>query len=175
MWVLIFPSPQHVAWVRALTKGTQIMRHFIQSIVSLSLVAILIGACAAPTTQNIPQPTQAQQASGQMANPASENCVKQGGTLSIEQRSDGGEYGVCVFEDNRQCEEWALLRGDCPTGGIEVTGYATSAARYCAITGGEYTITGNSNTANEQGTCSFKNGKTCDVWEYFNGKCSPNE
>jgi putative hemolysin len=32
-----------------------------------------------------------------------------------------GQYGVCFFEDNRQCEEWALLRGDCPVGGKKVT------------------------------------------------------
>jgi hypothetical protein len=29
----------------------------------------------------------------------------------------------------------------CPVGGIKVTGYVTPAAQYCAITGGEYTIT----------------------------------
>ena len=42
---------------------------------------------------------------GQMANPASANYVKQGGTLTIQKRGDGGEYGICLFEDNRQCEE----------------------------------------------------------------------
>jgi putative hemolysin len=111
-------------------------------------------------------------ASGQIANPASENCIKQGGTLSIQTRSDGGQYGVCLFEDNKQCEEWAMLRGDCPVGGIKVTGYVTLAAQYCAITGGTYTVTGNPNTDNEQGTCTFKNGKTCDAGAYYNGTCS---
>jgi hypothetical protein len=107
-----------------------------------------------------------------MANPASENCVKQGGTLSIQKRGDGGEYGVCVFEDNRQCEEWALMNGECPVNGRKITGYATLAAQYCAITGGEYVATENSgDIEKEQGTCTFKDGKSCDVWEYFNGKC----
>ena len=110
---------------------------------------------------------------GQIANPASENCIQQGGTLVIQERSDGGQYGVCFFEDNRQCEEWAMLRGDCPVGGVKVTGYVTPAAQYCAITGGEYQVTGSSNTEQEQGTCTFKNGQTCDVWEYFAGKCAP--
>jgi putative hemolysin len=110
-----------------------------------------------------------------IANPASENCVKQGGTLSIQKSGSGGEYGVCIFEDNRQCEEWAMYNGDCPVGGIKITGYITPAAIYCAISGGEYTITGESNTDNEQGTCTFKNGKTCGVWDYFNGKCGPND
>jgi len=109
-----------------------------------------------------------------MANPASVNCVEQGGTLSIEEWGDGGQYGVCFFEDNRQCEERAMLRGECPVGGIKVTGYVTPAAQYCAITGGTYAVTGNPNTPNETGTCTFKNGQTCDAGDDYNGKCSPN-
>jgi putative hemolysin len=108
-----------------------------------------------------------------MANPASQNCVKVGGTLDIRTRSDGSQYGVCLFEDNRQCEEWALLRGDCPEGGLKITGYVTPAAQFCAITGGQYAVTGNSNTDQEQGTCTFKDGQTCDVWEYYAGTCVP--
>ena len=117
-------------------------------------------------------PTDTPQPGGGVANPASENCVKQGGTLTIQQRGDGGEYGICLFEDNRQCEEWALLNGDCPVGGLKVTGYVTPAAQYCAITGGTYTVTGNANTLDETGTCAFKNGKTCDAGDYYDGKCS---
>jgi putative hemolysin len=119
-------------------------------------------------------PTAAPGANANLANPASENCVKQGGTVSIQTRGDGGEYGVCLFEDNRQCEEWALLNGDCPVGGLKITGYATPAAQYCAITGGTYTITSGGNTPDEIGTCTFKNGATCDANDYYNGKCSAN-
>ena len=68
-----------------------------------------------------------------------------------------------------------MFRGDCPVGGIKVTGYITPAAVYCAITGGQYTVTGQANTPTEQGACTFKNGKSCDVWEYYNGKCSPEQ
>lgn len=110
-----------------------------------------------------------------IANPASENCIKMGGALNIEQRGDLGSIGVCYFEDNRQCEEWALFNGACPVGGLKVTGYTTEAARFCIITGGQYTITGNSGTANEQGTCAFSTGAICDAWEYYNGTCSPNQ
>jgi Tol biopolymer transport system component/putative hemolysin len=110
---------------------------------------------------------------GQIANPASQNCLAVGGTWSSETREDGGQYGICLFEDNMQCEEWALLRGDCPVGGVKVTGYVTPAAIYCAITGGEYAITGNSGADDEQGTCTFKDGSVCDVWEYYNGTCAP--
>src|SRR5512141_2262274 len=95
-------------------------------ILYLSLATILLGACGAPQQ---PTPAPAQPSVG-MANPASTNCVDQGGTLSIQKRGDGGEYGICLFEDNRQCEEWALMRGECPAGGIKITGYITSASQY---------------------------------------------
>jgi len=153
------------------------MRRLILSVPISLLVLVLLGACGAAVPQG--QPTPAQEAAPTstlgpaIPNPASENCLAQGGTLEIRERTDGGQYGVCFFEDNRQCEEWALLHGDCPGGGLKITGYVTDAAQYCAITGGTYTITGAGNTEKEQGTCTFKTGGTCDVWEYFAGTCGP--
>ena len=66
-----------------------------------------------------------------------------------------------------------MMRGDCAVGGIKVTGFVTPAARYCAITGGAYKVTSGSNTANEQGTCTFKSGRTCKATAYFDGTCTP--
>ncbi len=117
--------------------------------------------------------TEADASPAGLPNPASENCAAQGGTLAIEERGDGGQFGVCYFDDNRQCEEWALLRGDCPLGGVKVTGYITPAARYCAITGGTYAITGGSGADDEQGTCTFTDGSSCNAWDYYNGSCAP--
>ena len=108
----------------------------------------------------------------QLANPASVNCTQKGGALQIEQRPDGGQYGICVFVDNYQCEEWALFRGECPAGGLRVTGYITPAARYCAITGGRYAVVTKSGAADEQGACALPGGKTCDAAAYFAGTCS---
>jgi putative hemolysin len=107
----------------------------------------------------------------QLANPASQNCVKQGGTLKIERRPDGGQYGVCIFTDNYQCEEWALLRGECPKNGLRVTGYVTPAGRYCAITGGRYAVVTES-AAGEMGVCSLPDGKACDAAAYYVGTCN---
>ena len=107
---------------------------------------------------------------GPAPNPATQNCLDNGGQHATEQRGDGGEYAVCLFDDNRQCEEWAMARGDCPVGGVKVTGYNTSAARYCAITGGQYAPTGNEGAPDEQGTCAI-HGAQCDVWAYYNGQC----
>jgi Tol biopolymer transport system component/putative hemolysin len=145
---------------------------FIVFVLMLTLLAGCQTPIATPLASEIP--TQLEQATQPaIANPASQYCVDQGGTLAIEERGDGGQFGVCYFEDNRQCEEWALMNSACPVGGIKVTGYVTPAARYCAITGGEYAITSNNGADDEQGTCTFKDGSTCDAWDYYNGVCIP--
>ena len=111
-----------------------------------------------------------------MANPASIKCEKTGGVLKMEQ-TPKGTIGVCYFKNNKQCEEWALFRNECPKDGVDVTNYSTSAARYCAITGGKYqTKSGwvakvQSYISKEQGTCKLPNGETCDVWKFWNGNC----
>ncbi len=67
--------------------------------------ALLAGAACAPA----PEAEPSSRAVG-MANPASVNCQREGGKSEIRRDAQGGEYGVCVFEDGRQCEEWALFR-----------------------------------------------------------------
>lgn len=98
-----------------------------------------------------------------LANPASVNCVTMKGSLKTVTRADGNQYSVCYFMDNRQCEEWALLRGDCPINGRKITGYDTEAQRYCAITGGEVDM--------NKKTCTFK-GQVCDLDKYYDGTCN---
>lgn len=161
------------------------MKQKIFLVVAVLAAAVTLTACnlapastnRAVTNNNTNQPAeQASDTSTQIANPASVNCDKQGGTLLLKDKVvDGqnlGQYGICYFEDNRQCEEWAMMRGDCPVGGLKVTGYATVAATYCAITGGTYTITKQeSGEAPEQGNCTLKSGKACDVWKYYKGEC----
>ena len=107
-----------------------------------------------------------------IAHPASVHCREQGGTTRIERTPRGDQYGVCVFEDDRQCEEWALLRGHCPAGGLRVTGYVTPAARYCAITGGSYAVVSAGNTAAEQGSCRLPDGRICSAEAHFDGSCT---
>ncbi|MCX6792787.1 MAG: DUF333 domain-containing protein [Candidatus Falkowbacteria bacterium] len=99
-----------------------------------------------------------------IANPASTNCVAKGGQTIIQKRPDGAEYGLCMFEDNRACEEWALLRGYCPAGGMRTTGYDTIAQKFCAWSGGQ-TI------AADNAVCTFKDGSTCDDQAFYEGNC----
>ncbi len=131
-------------------------------------LTILMAACSAQSPAST-------ETDVELANPASENCIEEGGTLQIEERGDGGQIGVCYFDDNRQCEEWAMMRGDCPVGGLKVTDYITAAARYCAITGGEYTMTAVGDPETEQGNCKFSDGSACDAWDYYNGSCKPGD
>jgi putative hemolysin len=128
-------------------------------------VACLAALLLAPAARASEPPT--------VANPASTNCARLGGVLTIETDGSGGQYGVCHFEDNRQCEEWALLRGECPTGGLRITGYATPAARYCALRGGHYLPLSGGNTSSEQGVCAFPSGKACAAGAYYDGLCAP--
>jgi putative hemolysin len=129
-----------------------------------AIAAFVLVALAGTTIAQAPAP--------QLANPASQNCIAKGGSLVMQKNPRGDQYAVCTFNDNMQCEEWAMMRGECRTGGIRVTGYVTPAARYCAITGGTYRITAASNTPAERGTCTFPNGKKCTAAAYYDGSCT---
>ncbi len=49
----------------------------------------------------------------QIANPASSNCLVNGGRLDIRTSEDGGQVGYCIFKNGSECEEWAYYRGEC--------------------------------------------------------------
>lgn len=59
-----------------------------------------LGACAT----NYPSKT------AEVANPASEFCVKQGGKSEIRKDQNGDEYGVCVLPDGQVVEKWEYFR-----------------------------------------------------------------
>ncbi len=123
------------------------------------LMLFLLGwlsACA-------PAPTPSPEA--QLANPASVYCLEQGGMLTIEKLPNGGEYGVCTFPDGRACEEWAMFRGECPTGEVDLSAAPHDAARYCLLRGGEY------QAAEDQ--CLYQ-GQTCPSEQFYQtNRCQP--
>jgi len=52
-----------------------------------------------------------------LANPASVFCEEQNGKIDIRiDEKNNGEYGVCIFKDGTECEEWAFYRGECKIG-----------------------------------------------------------
>jgi putative hemolysin len=99
-----------------------------------------------------------------LANPASEYCIKAGGTLQSETRGDGGEYSICNFEDDQSCEEWALFRKQCPVGGVKTIGYDNPEEVYCVQIGGQTTAVSDSK-------CTLPGGKVCSNLDLYNGKC----
>lgn len=57
-----------------------------------------------------------------MPNPASVYCEAKGYRPGTRTDANGGQYGVCVFPDGTECEEWAFFRGECQMG-IDLTGW----------------------------------------------------
>jgi len=100
----------------------------------------------------------------QLANPASTNCQEKGGLLEIKTLPDGNQYGLCFFDDNRACEEWAMMRGDCPVGGVKTTGYDTDSQKYCAWLGGK-------TVAEKDADCTFADKSVCNDDDLYAGKC----
>ncbi|MCW5876313.1 MAG: DUF333 domain-containing protein [Anaerolineales bacterium] len=103
-----------------------------------------------------------------LANPASAYCVEQGGRHEV--RTDGsGEYGVCVFNDGRECEEWAFYQDNACAG---PAGMPNPASVYCAENSGTVDIRTDSQ-GGQFGVCVFADGSECEEWAFFrHGACN---
>lgn len=83
---------------------------------SLWILLWIISACAVPPTP-LSTPTEL---NFNQTNPASAFCLKQGGQLVLRRDSANNVYGVCIFEDNTECDEWAYFRHECGPGDFAV-------------------------------------------------------
>ncbi len=61
-----------------------------------------------------------------MVNPAAAYCEVQGYTHEIRTAEDGGQYGVCIGPEGKECETWALYQGECRLAGAEMDKPSTS-------------------------------------------------
>ena len=78
----------------------------------LALVAVVpFGLLAACDDDSKPSSTTG---ASEIANPASEYCVAQGGTVEIVDES-GGQVGYCNLPDGRRIEEWEFMRTSATT------------------------------------------------------------
>ena len=66
---------------------------------------LALAACAQPPA---PKPAEPPPRVG-LANPASQFCIAQGGTLRIV-NTPQGQQGLCRLPDGREVEEWAFFR-----------------------------------------------------------------
>ena len=71
---------------------------------------LFIAACGGSTPAASTEP--APKTGDVFGNPASNHCRNVGGELEIRDAADG-QAGFCK-KDGKECEEWALFRGQCP-------------------------------------------------------------
>ena len=116
--------------------------------------------------------------SSQIANPASVNCLQKGGRLEIRTTANGSQYGVCIFSDGSECEEWAYLRDECapasekPAMGTDSSQIANPASAYCDEKGGKIDIR-TAEDGSQGGVCVFPDGSECEEWAFYKGECTP--
>ncbi len=112
-----------------------------------AMIALTAAGCSAPTQVEI-------------ANPASVYCADRGFQSEVRTDADGNQYGMCIFPDGSECEEWAFFRGEC---GLEYT--------YCAQQG--YTPEIQQQEGGSTSViCRFPDGATCPELDYLNGSCT---
>jgi len=98
-----------------------------------------------------------------MANPAAVYCIGLDYNYEIKTAADGSQYGICIFDDNSQCEEWAFYRGECGT-----------QFSYCEKQGYKIeNITEDMGTWTANGAvCVFDDNSECLEQKFFDGNCS---
>jgi putative hemolysin len=107
-----------------------------------------------------------------MPNPASVYCTDNGGTLEIRQDASSGEYGMCVFSDGSECEEWAYFRGECTPGQPKADANMPNPASVnCEDQGGKLEIRQDA-TGGEYGMCVFADNTECEEWALLRGTCA---
>lgn len=136
------------------------------------ILASLLSACVG-VSQEVTLPTfeLAQEPQPGMPNPASVYCEEQGGLLEIRTGADGGQFGVCIFPDGSECEEWAFLRGECGLTVLEPE-VANPAAAYCVQQGGVSKLL-TDERGNQYGACIFPDGSQCAEGAFYRGECRP--
>lgn len=73
-----------------------------------------------------------------MANPASVYCINQSGKLEIRTDEQGNQYGVCIFDDGSECEEWKYYRAECGQMCGGIAGIMCSEGYICNMQGKTY-------------------------------------
>ena len=136
----------------------------LSKVVAVAIFAVLAAGC---------QPVMPVSEPAQLANPASEHCVDQGGSLDIRTETDGGQVGYCQFSDGSECEEWSYFRGDCVPGEFPASAQlANPASVHCAEEGGTLEIRDEAD-GGQIGMCLFPDGSECEEWAFFRGECAP--
>jgi putative hemolysin len=93
-----------------MSRAVKIIVSIVGTLLVVGLVAVLVLVLLfSPVGSSEPQPG----AEAGLPNPASVCCEENGGRMEIRSAEDGGQYGVCIFPDGSECEEWAFYREEC--------------------------------------------------------------
>jgi len=94
--------------------------------------------------------------------PAAVYCKDQGYNLETRNNANG-QYGVCIFEDGSECDEWLFFTGQC---GQEHS--------FCEKNGGKISTVDSCNkwySAPACAVCKIPGDGECYEWDYLNGDC----
>jgi putative hemolysin len=107
-----------------------------------------------------------------LANPASTNCIDNGGSEENRYGMDGGEWTVCTFSDGSACEEWSYLHGQCNNG--QYMAFETDCQENNGAYQGHRIFGGfqGYDTSRFYHTCQYQHGSVCFEEDYYQGKCS---
>ncbi len=87
------------------------------------IFGVLAAGCSATVEQNAPTPSAtADPNSSGIANPAAVFCIEQGYRQETRTDAQGNQYGVCIFPDGSECDEWAYYRGECKPAAVTPSG-----------------------------------------------------
>lgn len=101
---------------------------------------------------------------GSLATAAYTKCVQNDGFVTTDRRGKSGFYNVCNFDDDMNCELYALYNGQCPIGGVHTVGYTTRPQVFCALRGGQP-------TGKNNGQCKMPDGKICSTAAVYSDTC----
>ena len=103
-----------------MSRGVKILIGIVGGLLLVGLIGVVLcTVLSAPARSSGPGPVPeatAQPGGAGMPNPAAVYCEEQGGRVEIRTAADGGQYGVCIFPDGSECDEWAFYRGECDPG-----------------------------------------------------------
>jgi putative hemolysin len=101
-----------------MSRGLRILVGVVGGLVLVVLIGVVVCTIlSAPVRSTGPEAAaNAEPGGAGMPNPAAVYCEEQGGTVDVRTDADGGQYGVCIFADGSECDEWAFYRGECGPG-----------------------------------------------------------
>lgn len=132
---------------------------------------LMIAGCQSQTSDNDENIADDLPENTQIANPASTNCIDNGGTLNIVTEEDGGQIGICTLPDGTECEEWAYFRGECGSEEQEkITHICTDEEKEAEICTMEYLPVCGDDGVTYGNSCSACASESVTFWT--EGECS---